>query len=132
MSLAGKVAFVAGAGRGIGAAIAAHLADHGAAVAVAARSTETGRIPGTIHQVAARIHTGLATDLRPDNIAVNCLSPSRVVLTEGWRAAGGGDIPAEMVEAPETMGRAAVLLAAQDATGITGTVQHSEVLLADR
>ncbi len=243
--LTGKVAFVAGASRGIGAAIAETLAQQGAAVAVAARSEEAGRVAGTIHEVATRIHTaggralavpcdvtredsireavsatvtefggidilvanagvlwlgpvestplkrwqlcldvnltgvflvtreviphirargggsliavtttgvdmidrganaywvskaaverlylGLAADLRPDNIAVNCLSPSRVVLTEGWRAAGGSDIPAEMVEPPDTMGRAAALLAAQDAAGITGTVQRSESLLA--
>ncbi|MBP0644482.1 short-chain dehydrogenase, partial [Mycobacterium tuberculosis] len=63
----------------------------------------------------------------------NCLCPSRVVLTEGWRAGGGGQrIPAEMVEPPETMAEAAVLLARQDATGITGSVQQSEVLLAQR
>lgn len=245
--LAGKVAFVAGASRGIGAAIAETLARQGAAVAVAARSEEPGRVAGTIHEVAERIESaggralavpcdvtaeesirdavsttvaefggidilvanagvlwlgpvestplkrwqlcldvnltgvflvtreviphirargggsliaitttgvemtdrganaywvskaaverlylGLAADLRPDNIAVNCLSPSRVVLTEGWKASGGGDIPADMVEPPETMGRAAALLAAQDATGITGTVQRSESLLATR
>lgn len=245
--LAGRVAFVAGASRGIGAAIAETLAQQGAAVAVAARSEETGRVAGTIHEVAARIeaaggralavpcdvtredsvreavsaavaefggldilvanagvlwlgpventplkrwqlcldvnltgvflvtreviphirargggaliavtttgvgmtdrganaywvskaaverlYLGLSADLRPDNIAVNCLSPSRVVLTEGWRASGGGDIPAEMVEPPETMGRAAALLAAQNATGITGTIQRSESLLATR
>ncbi|HEY5855293.1 MAG TPA: SDR family NAD(P)-dependent oxidoreductase [Aldersonia sp.] len=241
-SLAGKVAFVAGASRGIGAAVAVALAQAGAAVAVAARSEQDGRVPGTIHGVAARItaaggralavpcdvtseasveaavaatvaefggidvlvanagvlwlgpiettpakrwqlcldvnltgvftvtkaviphvrargggsliavtttgvdmidrganaywvskaavermYLGLAADLRPDNIAVNCLSPSRVVLTEGWRAAGGGQhIPPEAVEPPEAMGEAAVVLAAQDATGITGTVQRSE------
>ena len=37
-----------------------------------------------------RLYLGLAADLKPDNIAVNCLSPSRVVLTEGWLAGGGG------------------------------------------
>jgi citronellol/citronellal dehydrogenase len=244
--LAGKVAFVAGASRGIGATVAAALAREGAAVAVAARSEQEGRLPGTIYSVADRIvaaggralpvrcdvtdedsvgaavaatvaefggidilianagvlwlgpvestplrrwrlcldvnltgvflvtkaviphvrlrgggslvavtttgvtmigrganaywvskaaverlYLGLATDLKPDNIAVNCLSPSRVVLTEGWQAGGSGlKIPPEMVEPPEVMGEAAVLLARQDGSGITGTVQRSESLVA--
>jgi citronellol/citronellal dehydrogenase len=247
-SLAGKVAFVAGASRGIGATVAAALAREGAAVAVAARTESEGRMPGTIHSVADRIvaaggraravrcnvadeasveaavaqtvaefggidilianagvlwlgpiestplkrwrlcldvnltgvflvtrsviphvrergggslvaitttgvtmidhganaywvskagverlYLGLATDLKSDNIAVNCLSPSRVVLTEGWLAAGGGqEIPPEMVEPPEAMADAAVLLARQDASGITGAIQQSEELVAGR
>ena len=244
-ALSGKVAFVAGASRGIGATIAAALAADGAAVAVAARSEQEGRLSGTIHSVAEkivaaggraravrcdvtseesveaavvetvaefggidilianagvlwlgpiestplkrwqlcldvnltgvflvtraviphvrkrgggslvavtttgvdmtdrganaywvskaaveRLYLGLATELKPANIAANCLSPSRVVLTEGWRAGGGGEIPPEMVEPPEAMAAAAVLLARQDATGITGTVQRSETLVA--
>lgn len=243
-SLAGKAAFVTGASRGIGATVAKSLAVAGAAVAVAARSEQRGKLPGTIFSVAddivaaggralplacdvtseasvnaaveataaefggidvlvanagvlwlgpvestplkrwqlcldvnltgvflvtkaviphvrargggslvavtttgvtmidqganaywvskaaaERLYLGLAADLKPDNIAVNCLSPSRVVLTEGWQAAGGGfEIPPEMVEPPEAMGNAAVLLAGQDATGITGTIQRSESL----
>lgn len=242
--LSGKVAFVAGASRGIGATIAAALAAEGASVAVAARSEEQGKLPGTIGSVAAaindagghaipvacdvtdeqsvnkavakavsefggidilvanagvlwlgpiettplkrwqlcldvnltgvflvtkaviphvrergggsliaitttgvdmiehganaywvskaaaeRLYLGLAADLRGDNIAVNCLSPSRVVLTEGWQAGGSGlQIPPEMVEPPEAMGLAAVRLAGQDAGGVTGTVQRSEAL----
>jgi citronellol/citronellal dehydrogenase len=243
-SLAGKVAFVAGASRGIGATIACALADEGASVTVAARTESEGRMPGTIHSVADRIvaaggralpvrcnvadeasveaavsatvadfggidilianagvlwlgpiestplkrwqlcldvnltgvflvtkaviplvrargggslvaitttgvtmpganaywvskagverlYRGLADDLKPDNIAVNCLSPSRVVLTEGWLAGGGGqEIPPEMIEPPEAMARASVLLARQDAKGITGTVQRSEELIS--
>ncbi|MGE2727375.1 SDR family NAD(P)-dependent oxidoreductase [Mycolicibacterium pulveris] len=244
MMLAGKVAFVAGASRGIGATVAAALAGEGAAVAVAARSEHEGKVPGTIHAVAERItsaggralpvqcdvtseesvenavaatvaefggidilvanagvlwlgpiestplkrwqlclnvnltgvflvtkaviphvrargggsliaitttgvemiehganaywvskaaverlYLGLASDLRPDNIAVNCLSPSRVVLTEGWQAGGGGmQVPPEMVEPPEAMANATVRLAQQDASGVTGTVQRSEAL----
>jgi len=82
---------------------------------------------------AERLYLGLASDLKPDNIAVNCLSPSRVVLTEGWQAGGGGmEIPPEMVEPPEAMANAAVVLAQQDASGITGTVQRSEELVAQR
>jgi NAD(P)-dependent dehydrogenase (short-subunit alcohol dehydrogenase family) len=243
-SLTGKVAFVAGASRGIGATIAASLAAAGASVAVAARSEEQGKLPGTIGSVAngivaaggralpvacdvtseesvnaaveatvtefggidilvanagvlwlgpvestplkrwqlcldvnltgvflvtkaviphvrargggsliaitttgvtmvesganaywvskaaaERLYLGLAADLKPDNIAVNCLSPSRVVLTEGWQASGGGvEIPPEMVEPPEAMGNAAVMLARQDGSGITGTIQRSEEL----
>ena len=248
MSLSGKVAFVAGASRGIGATVAVALARRGAAVAVAARSEQEGKLPGTIGTVADRIvaaggralpvpcnvtdedsvnaavaatvdefggidvlianagvlwlgpvestplkrwqlcldvnltgvflvtkaviphvrargggsliavtttgvgmtdkganaywvskaaverlYLGLAADLRPDNIAVNCLSPSRVVLTEGWQAGGAGvEIPPEMVEPPEAMADAAVLLATQDASGITGTVQRSESLVPPR
>lgn len=244
MTLHGKVAFVAGASRGIGATVAAALARAGASVAVAARSEQEGKLPGTIGSVAQRIsaagghalpvacdvtseesvdaavaatvdefggidilvanagvlwlgpiettplkrwqlcldvnttgvflvtkaviphvrargggsliavtttgvnmterganaywvskaaverlYLGLATDLRSDNIAVNCLSPSRVVLTEGWEAGGAGmQIPPEMVEPPEAMADAAVFLAGQDASGITGTIQRSESL----
>ncbi|MGP4056912.1 SDR family oxidoreductase [Mycobacterium sp. 4D054] len=244
MTLQGKVAFVAGASRGIGATVAAALARAGASVAVAARSEQEGKLPGTIGSVAQRIsddggralpvpcdvtdeesvntaitatvvefggidilvanagvlwlgpiettplkrwqlcldvnttgvflvtkaaiphirvrgrgsliavtttgvamtdhganaywvskaaverlYLGLAADLKPDNIAVNCLSPSRVVLTEGWQAGGAGmQIPPEMVEPPEAMADAAVFLAGQDASGITGTIQRSEEL----
>lgn len=243
-ALEGKTAFVAGASRGIGATIARSLAAAGACVAVAARSEERGKLPGTIGSVAdgivsaggralavacdvtseasvdgavestvaefggidvlianagvlwlgpiettplkrwqrcldvnltgvflvtkaviphvracgggslvavtttgvtmvdrgsnaywvskaavERLYLGLASDLKEDNIAVNCLSPSRVVLTEGWQAGGGGfEIPPEMVEPPAAMGDAAVFLAGQDATGVTGTIQRSERL----
>jgi citronellol/citronellal dehydrogenase len=240
VTLHGKVAFVAGASRGIGATVATALAREGAAVAVAARSEQEGRMPGTIHSVAEgisssggralavpcdvtnedsvqaavaatvtefggidilvanagvlwlgpiestplkrwqlcldvnltgvflvtkaviphvrarrggsliavtttgvgmaganaywvskaaveRLYLGLAADLQPDNIAVNCLSPSRVVLTEGWQAGGAGtEIPPEMVEPPEAMADAAIRLARQDGGGVTGTVQRSE------
>lgn len=242
MTLTGKTAFVAGASRGIGATVARALAREGAAVAVAARSQETGKLPGTIYSVAEsissaggralavpcdvtkedsveeavaatvaefggidilvanagvlwlgpiestplkrwqlcldvnltgvflvtkaviphvrargggsliaitttgvtmdganaywvskagveRLYTGLAADLKPDNIAVNCLSPSRVVLTEGWQAGGADmEIPEEMVEPPEAMAEAVIRLAHQDAGGVTGTIQRSESL----
>ena len=57
MALAGKVAIVTGASRGIGADIARRLGGLGVAVAVAARSEREPdpRLPGTIHSVAREI-----------------------------------------------------------------------------
>ncbi len=245
MTLKGKVAFIAGASRGIGRDIARALAREGAAVAVAARTHTPGKVPGTIHSEAEtiqdeggrafpvpcdvtdpasveaaveatveelggidilvanagvmwlaptldtplkrwelclrvnltgvflvtksvlphvlargkgsliaittngvamtdlgsnaywvskagveRYYTGLAEELREWNVAVNCLAPKKVVITEGWQAAGAGiELEPDMIEEPEAMGRAAVILASQDAGGITGTVQYSLDLL---
>jgi citronellol/citronellal dehydrogenase len=55
--LDGKIAIVTGASRGIGAAIAKRFGAEGAAVAVAARTTEPGqsRLPGTIGDTVASI-----------------------------------------------------------------------------
>lgn len=75
-----------------------------------------------------RYYRGLAAELRPHGIAVNCLAPSKVVMTEG-ALASGVRVPEDMVEEPHAMGRAAVYLAAQDGAGLTGTVQYSLELL---
>jgi NAD(P)-dependent dehydrogenase (short-subunit alcohol dehydrogenase family) len=57
VNLKGKVAIVTGASRGLGKAMAIHLARAGAAVAVAARTVETGQspLPGTILETVQEI-----------------------------------------------------------------------------
>lgn len=70
--LTGKVALVTGASRGVGAAVAVALAEAGATVACAARSTaaEPQRTPGTLDDTVARITAGGGNALAvPANLA---------------------------------------------------------------
>jgi citronellol/citronellal dehydrogenase len=68
--LDGKVAIVTGASRGIGAEIARRFGEEGAAVAVAARTSEAGTspFPGTIAETVQQIRAagGTATAIRAD------------------------------------------------------------------
>lgn len=69
MMLAGKVAIVTGASRGLGKAMAIELGREGASVAVAARTVETGQglLPGTIHETVEEIKR-----LGGNGISVKC------------------------------------------------------------
>jgi citronellol/citronellal dehydrogenase len=75
--LRGKVALVTGASRGVGAAIAVALAEAGARVACAARSTEASpqRTPGTLDDTVARIE---AAGGRALAVPTNLAEPSEV------------------------------------------------------
>ncbi len=101
--LNGRRALVTGASRGIGADIARRLAQHGAAVAVAARSDEAApdpRLPGTIRSVAEEI-----------------------------RKAGGSAVPVRMdVRNPDSI-RAGVEQAARELGGLDLVVNNAGVLV---
>jgi NAD(P)-dependent dehydrogenase (short-subunit alcohol dehydrogenase family) len=75
-----------------------------------------------------RYYAGLAVELQPYDVAVNCLAPNKVVMTEG-AIAGGIQVPPEMIEDPSAIAEAAVYLAAQRGSTLTGTVQYSLDLL---
>ena len=110
-----------------------HVRDGGSYLAITTSGVRMIELGSNAYWVSKagveRYYVGLATELQSRNIAVNCLAPSKVVITEGWLAAGSPELPEDMIEPPEGMARAAVYLAQQDASGVTGTVQYSLELL---
>ena len=78
-----------------------------------------------------RFSTGLAAELYPDNIAVNALSPSRVVPTPGtiFHRLTTADDPA--AEPPAVMAEAALMLCHRDPRTLTGRITYSRDLLAE-
>ncbi|HTX28968.1 MAG TPA: SDR family NAD(P)-dependent oxidoreductase [Streptosporangiaceae bacterium] len=78
-----------------------------------------------------RLSTGLAAELYPDNIAVNALSPTRVVPTPGtiFHHLTTADDP--RAEPPAVMAEAALLLCHREPRTLTGRVAYSQELLAE-
>lgn len=97
-------------------------------------ATERGpSITGVAYGVAKagleRLTWGLATELGKYNIAVNALKPKGVVDTEGMRFMLPNADRSQWVS-PDRMVKAAIFLAAQDATGVTGIVAFDEEICA--
>jgi citronellol/citronellal dehydrogenase len=78
-----------------------------------------------------RFSTGLAAELYQDNIAVNALSPNRVVPTPGtlFHHLTTQDDPES--EPPAVMAEAALMLCHRDPRTLTGRVTYSQDLLAE-
>jgi citronellol/citronellal dehydrogenase len=78
-----------------------------------------------------RFSSGLAAELYADNIAVNALSPSRVVPTPGtiFHHLTTADDPE--AEPPSVMAQAALLLCHRDPRTLTGRITYSQDLLAE-
>jgi citronellol/citronellal dehydrogenase len=78
-----------------------------------------------------RLSTGLAAEVYADNIAVNALSPSKVVPTPGtiFHHLTTEDDPE--AEPPAVMAEAALMLCHRDPRSLTGRITYSQDLLAE-
>jgi citronellol/citronellal dehydrogenase len=85
----------------------------------------TGAAYGVSKAALERFTWSLAAEVGPYNIAVNALKPREGIATEGLLAVSGG-AGRERWDTPERFVRAAVFLARQDASGVTGTVASDE------
>jgi citronellol/citronellal dehydrogenase len=95
------------------------------------RALRGGTVYGMCKAALERFSTGLAAELYDDNIAVNALSPSRVVPTPGtiFHHLTTADDPA--AEPPAVMAEAALLLCHREPRTLTGRIAYSQELLAE-
>jgi NAD(P)-dependent dehydrogenase (short-subunit alcohol dehydrogenase family) len=96
-----------------------------------ARAGRGGTVYGMCKAALERFSTGLAAELYDDNIAVNALSPSRVVPTPGtiFHHLTTEDNPE--AEPPAVMAAAALLLCSGEPKALTGRIAYSQALLAE-
>jgi citronellol/citronellal dehydrogenase len=101
------------------------------AIPPSAWATRGSTVYGMCKAALERFSTGLAAELYQDNIAVNALSPNRVVPTPGtlFHHLTTEDDPE--AEPPAVMAEAALMLCHRDPTSLTGRVTYSQDLLAE-
>jgi citronellol/citronellal dehydrogenase len=91
-----------------------------------------GTVYGMCKAAIERFSTGLAAELYPDNIAVNALSPTKVVPTPGTiyhHLTSEGDENSE--PASVMVAEAALMLCHREPQSLTGRVTYSQELLAE-
>jgi NAD(P)-dependent dehydrogenase (short-subunit alcohol dehydrogenase family) len=90
-----------------------------------------GAVYGMCKAALERFSTGLASEVYADNVAVNALSPNRVVPTPGtvFHRLVRPDDPDQVVEPPEVMAEAALALCSVAPTSRTGRIAYSQDLL---
>jgi NAD(P)-dependent dehydrogenase (short-subunit alcohol dehydrogenase family) len=95
-------------------------------------ATRGGTVYGMCKAALERFSTGLAAELYADNVAVNALSPTKVVPTAGTifhHLVSGEDDP--NTEPTSVMAEAALMLCHRDPQSLTGRVAWSQELLAE-
>jgi NAD(P)-dependent dehydrogenase (short-subunit alcohol dehydrogenase family) len=90
-----------------------------------------GVVYGMCKATLERFSTGLAAELYEDGIAVNALSPSRVVPTPGTVYHRLTTMDDPKAEPPEVMAAAALALCSAPAGELSGRVAYSQELLAE-
>ena len=90
-----------------------------------------GTVYGMCKAALERFSTGLAAELYDDDIAVNALSPTRVVPTPGtlFHHLTSEDDPNS--EPPSVMAEAALRLCSAEPKALTGRIARSQELLAE-
>ena len=97
------------------------------------RWREGGAVYGMCKAALERLTTGLAAEAWESNVAVNALSPSRVVPTPGtlFHKLVRPEDPGQVVEPPEVMAQAALELCCRPPQSLTGRIAYSQALLAE-
>jgi citronellol/citronellal dehydrogenase len=90
-----------------------------------------GTVYGMCKAAIERFSTGLAAELYADNIAVNALSPTKVVPTPGTVFHHLTTEGAANSEPPSVMATAALMLCHRDPRSLTARVTYSQELLAE-
>jgi NAD(P)-dependent dehydrogenase (short-subunit alcohol dehydrogenase family) len=94
-------------------------------------ATHGGTVYGMCKAALERFSTGLAAELYADNIAVNALSPNRVVPTPGTLFHGLTSEDSADNEPPSVMAEAALNLCHRDPRSLTGRITYSRDLLEE-
>jgi citronellol/citronellal dehydrogenase len=94
-------------------------------------ATRGGTVYGMCKAAIERFSTGLAAELYQDNIAVNALSPSKVVPTPGTIFHHLTTPQDPNAEPPSVMAQAALMLCSADPRTLTGRIAYSQELLTE-
>jgi citronellol/citronellal dehydrogenase len=111
--------------------VSSGAARHPVAAGDSARRAVGGTVYGMCKAALERFSTGLAAETYQQRVAVNALSPNRVVPTPGtlYHHLVRPEDPDQVVEHPAVMAEAALALCSVEPTSRTGRIAYSQDLL---